>query len=94
MWYLVNQMLQDTEILLDCVRQDSLKDKLVFKNQTMKCTYIYYMTRWNCLVHFSNGLIFKTVFNGKSDAFYFKFDNEYYADPILRQQHNTNKQIR
>ena len=40
------------------------------------------------------GLIFKTVFNGESDAIYFKLDNEYHGDRTLRQQHNTNKQIR
>ena len=69
------------------------KISLLLKNQTMKYKYIYYITWRYCIVQFLIRLILKTVFNGESDVIYFKFDNEYYADPILRQQHNINKQI-
>ena len=39
-------------------------------------------------------LTIKTAFYGETDIIHFKFDSEYYADLILRQQHKTNKQIR
>ena len=45
MRYLGHQMSLDAEILLDCVRQDHLKGKLVVQTQRMKYTYIHCITR-------------------------------------------------
>ena len=59
----------------------------------MKYTYIYCITWRYCLVHVSIGPTLKSAIYGESDFIYLKFDSEYYGDPILRKQYNTNKQI-
>ena len=57
--------------------------------------YIYVLhnlTVW--FSSFSKWIDLKTNFWGESNVIYFKFDSEYYHDPIMWQQHDINNQIR
>ena len=77
-------MSKDDEILFDCMLRDPLQDKNVVQIYTMKYTYIRCITERCNLVPVSIGLTFKTVFYGEIDVINFKFDTEYYGDPIPR----------
>ena len=54
------------------------------KIHTMKYTNIYCITERCNLAYISFGLTSKTVFYFENDVIDFKFDSEYYGDPILR----------
>ena len=66
------------------MQKDRLKDNIIVQNTNYKI-YIYLCITKRCnLVHVSIGLTFKAIFYGESDVIHFKFDSEYYGDPILR----------
>ena len=94
MRYLAIQKSQDDEILLDCMRECPLQDNTVVQNTRKKYTYIYCIIQRCNLINIPIGLTFKTAFYGENGVINFKFDSEYYGDPIPRKQHKTNQQIK
>ena len=65
------------------MHQDPLQDKLLSKTHKIKYTYIYCIIERCNLTHISIGFTFKTAYYGEIDVINFKFDSEYYSDPIL-----------